>query len=532
MSKIMLLDCTLRDGGYINNWQFGKSVIREICDKLSEAKIDIIETGFLTDLAHTEDQSLYSSCREMEKRCCLGNGISLHAAMIAIGEKEMDPVSLPESDECSLDIVRITFHRTSEEIAKAEKYARCLMAKGYKVCMQPVGTTSYSDKQLIELIERINVLKPYAFYLVDTLGILCREELMRFIYLIDNNLDADIKIGFHSHNNMQMSFANAQYLVEHRSSREFIVDCSVYGMGRGAGNLCTELIAQYLNNACGTSYNMVSVLDILDNLICPIHLKHDWGYNANYYIAAVHKCHPNYASFLMNKQMLTMNEIDLILKNLPADKRDIYDKTLIDHIYYDFQNHQVDDERSIGELKKALSARKILLLAPGHSIRQYKNEINGFIERENPVIISINGSFEGYRSDFVFVSNLKRLYSLESDSLSERLILTSNLPSVVANGLYVDYSGLCDQRFEESDNSGLMLIRLMKKIGARQLYIAGFDGFSEDVRQNYYDDKMINSINPEDTEHKNNSIRRQSDLLSGEIEIITLTPSRFFDKEI
>lgn len=528
MSKIMLLDCTLRDGGYINSWHFGNSVIRDICTKLSEAKIDIIETGFLTDLTHTEDESLYSSCKEMDERCGFNNEISLHAAMIAIGEKEMDPSSLPPSSECSLDMVRLTFHRTPEEIDKADKYARILMEKGYKVCMQPVGTTSYSDKQLLELIERINRLKPYAFYLVDTLGILCRDELMRFVYLIDNNLDSDIKIGFHSHNNMQMSFANAQYLIEHRSAREFIVDCSVYGMGRGAGNLCTELIAQYLNNICGTSYNMVSVFDVLDNLIYPIHLKHTWGYNAHYYIAAVHKCHPNYASFLMNKQTLTMNEIDLILKNLPVEKRDVFDKSLIEKIYFDFQNHLVDDERSIDELKSALSGRKVLLLAPGQSIISFKEKILTFIEREAPVIISINGSFDAYKSDYIFVSNLKRMYNLEPGNLSERLILTSNLPVIVSNSIYVDYSGLCDQRFEESDNSGIMLIRLMHKAGIRKVYVAGFDGFSENIKNNYCSDKMINSVNPQNAGSKNHSIRKQAELLAKDMEIITLTPSQYF----
>lgn len=528
MNKIMLLDCTLRDGGYINNWNFGRKVISEVCEKLSEAKIEIIETGFLTDLPHTENDSLYSNCREMDDRCHFTNELSLHAAMIALGEKEMDPVSLPPCNECLLDVVRITFHRTPEEIEKAEKYARCLMEKGYKVCMQPVGTTSYSDKQLIELIERINILKPYAFYMVDTLGILFREELMRFIYLIDNNLNSDIKIGFHSHNNMQMSFSNAQYLIEHRSSREFIVDCSVYGMGRGAGNLCTELIAQYLNNTCGTSYNMVSIFDILDNYIYPINLKHDWGYNANYYIAAVHKCHPNYASFLMNKQTLTMNEIDLILRNLPLEKRDIYDKSLIEQMYHSFQNHQVDDQNSIEELGKAFSNRTILILAPGYSIIEYKAEIDEFIRENDPIIVSINGRYAGYKSDFVFVSNLKRMYNLDTEDLSGQIILTSNLPTIVSNGIYVDYSGLCDLRFEESDNSGLMLIRLLIKTKADKLFIAGFDGFSKDSRQNYYHEKMINSINPEGTDTKNDSIRRQVDLLKKEIDITTLTPSKYF----
>lgn len=528
MSRIKLLDCTLRDGGYVNSWNFGNDSIKEICTKLSEARIDIIETGFLTDIEHSDDESLYYSCEELDRKC--GNrGMSLRAAMIAIGEKEMDPVSLLPAQECGLDIVRLTFHRNEAEIAKAERYARCLMEKGYKVCMQPVGTTSYTDKQLIELIERVNLLKPYAFYLVDTLGILCRDELMRFVYLIDNNLDPGIKIGFHSHNNLQMSFANAQYIIEHRSSRQFIVDCSVYGMGRGAGNLCTELIAQYINDTCGQKYNMVSIYEILDNIVHPIQLEHSWGYNANYYIAAVHKCHPNYASYLMNKQTLTMNEIDLILKNLPSEQRDVYSKTLAEKMYYSFQNHEVDDNASISELKRMILGRKILLLAPGHSIVSSKQIVKEYIERELPVMISINGCYEGYTSDFVFVSNLKRLYGIDPDKLSAKLILTSNLPSVVSDGIYVDYAGLCDFGSEEPDNSGMMMIRLLVKIGVKEVSIAGFDGFAQDVRINYCSEKLVNSILVDKLEDKNRAIAQQISQIRQKIKIHSITKSKYFE---
>jgi len=218
MSVIKLLDCTLRDGGYINNWKFGKREISELCRCLVEARTDIIEVGFLTDLEHTEDDALYSNCEEI-RAVCNKKEKSMLAAMIALGEKEMNPELLEPAETSPLDIVRITFHRDEAEITRAISYAKCLMDKGYKVCMQPVGTTSYLDKQLIELIEKINELKPWAFYLVDTLGILCKEELLRFIYLIDYNLALGIKLGFHSHNNLQMSFANAQQIIEHHSSR-------------------------------------------------------------------------------------------------------------------------------------------------------------------------------------------------------------------------------------------------------------------------------------------------------------------------
>lgn len=532
MSKLTLLDCTLRDGGYINDWHFGRNIIPKICKKLSESGIDIIEVGFLTDIPHTENDSLYSSCEEIAERCCIDNSKSLCAAMIAIGEKEMNPQSLPLCKDCFLDIVRITFHNTSEEISKAERYAYCLMEKGYKVCMQPVGTTSYSDKQLIELIERINLLKPYAFYIVDTLGILCREELMRFIYLIDNNLDSEIKIGFHSHNNMQMSFANAQYLVEHRSSRDFIVDCSVYGMGRGAGNLCTELITQYLRNNCGATYNMLPIYEILDDIIYPIHLKYDWGYNAHYYIAATHKCHPNYATYLMNKQTLTMNEIDFILKNLPKGHKDVFDKALIKSLYYEYQNRDTDDSLVLEQLRDLFADREVLLVAPGNSIVKYRDNISSVIEEKDPIVVTINGFFDGYESDFVFISNLKRLYSLQQEKISVPLIITSNLPMAKSDCICVNYSKLCDSSFDESDNSGIMAIRLAKSVGVNKIYLAGYDGFNENVKKNYYDPNMINSVDPKKIHAKNLSIQKQIDHIRNTTELVFLTPSKYNGDEI
>ena len=526
MSKLKLLDCTLRDGGYINNWRFGKSVINAVCQNLFAANIDIIEVGFLTDRPHGSDESLYSGCEEVREKCFC-NGTSKLAAMIALGEKEFDPTDFPCCADSPLEIIRITFHQEDDEIQKAIKYAAILMEKGYKVCMQPVGTTAYSDKDLLSLIEMINQLKPYAFYLVDTLGILCREELLRFIFLIDYNLDECIKIGFHSHNNLQMSFANAQLIAEYHSAREFIIDCSVYGMGRGAGNLCTELIAQYLNGTEMSSYNMVPIYETLDTYIYPIYLVSPWGYSAHYYISAAHKCHPNYAAFLMNKQTLTMNQIDLILKNLPIVERDTYNKKLIEEMYYNFQNKSIDDSENIEELKKYLCEKNILILAPGKSISIYSKKIKEFISEFNPTTITINGSFDGYVSDFVFISNLKRLYSIDLDKIDSKMIITSNLPNIVRGGYYVDYSSLCNKEFNEPDNSGIMLIRLMRDIGIKKIYIAGFDGFDETVKNNYYTEKMMNSVNPENISDKNYSIATQLHRLEKSIDIEFLTPSKY-----
>ncbi len=534
MSNISLLDCTLRDGGYINNWEFGSHEMKKIVKHLVESKVEIIEVGFLTDMPHTADHSLFGSCKEIDA-ICKDKGASLIAAMIALGEKEIDPSSLPPKSDTSLDIVRLTFHRDDAEICRAIDFARCLMNKGYKVCMQPIGTAAYSDDALLALIRRINELSPYAFYLVDTLGSFYNDDLLRLIYLTDHNLAPEIRLGFHSHNNLQMSFSNAQKILGLRSPREFILDASLFGMGRGAGNLCTELIAKYTNSIGQSSYDIVNVLEAIENYIYPIYLHSSWGYNAHYYMAATHKCHPNYASYLMNKQTLTMNQVNLLLQNLPKESRHIFDKALMEKLYQNMQCKSFNDTDSINALSEIVKDRNILLLAPGATLVEKRRTILDFIEKNKPLIFSVNSIFPGFLENYVFISNNKRLFSLDYDSYNGKIIVTSNLPALNDNFLKVDYSKLCDYNFDEPDNAGMMLIRLLLNAGLKKVYLAGFDGFSSSESSNYYTDKMASSISRDEADRKNLSIYTQIKTLCKKITIEFVTPSiyqRIADDEV
>lgn len=122
--------------------------------------------------------------------------------------------------------------------------------------MQPVGTAFYSDMELLRLVERMNKLKPYAFYIVDTLGSMYRNDVTHRFHLINENMDPEIELGFHGHNNLQLAFSNAQVLGKIQTKRTLILDSTVYGMGRGAGNLPTELITQYINKNIASKYDV------------------------------------------------------------------------------------------------------------------------------------------------------------------------------------------------------------------------------------------------------------------------------------
>ena len=258
---VEILDCTLRDGGYVNDWRFGRKVIAAVLDKLDQAKIDIIECGFLTRMVKERDCSLFGSVADIKEMLPQEKN-SMYVAMIAIGEKELHPSELQPYDGSSIEGIRLTFHK--KEIPQAFEWAGIIMEKGYKVFMQPVGTVFYSDIELLQLVEKINLLNPYAFYIVDTLGSMYRNEVSHRFYLIDENMNPEIRLGFHGHNNLQLAFSNAQILGKIQTKRTLILDSSVYGMGRGAGNLPTELITQYINKNIESRYDVTMVMDIYD----------------------------------------------------------------------------------------------------------------------------------------------------------------------------------------------------------------------------------------------------------------------------
>ena len=195
----------------------------------------------------------------------------MYVAMIAIGEKELDPLKLEPYRGTGIEGIRLTFHK--KEISQAVSWAQILMEKGYRVFMQPVGTVFYSDMELLQLVERINELSPYAFYIVDTLGSMYRNDVSHRFYVIDKNMKPGIHIGFHGHNNLQLAFSNAQILGKIQTKRTLILDASVYGMGRGAGNLPTELITQYINRNIASRYDVSMVMGIYDEYIAPIRKK-------------------------------------------------------------------------------------------------------------------------------------------------------------------------------------------------------------------------------------------------------------------
>lgn len=524
MKEVKLLDCTLRDGGYVNHWKFGKETICNILDRLSQSEVDLVECGFLTEMYKDPDHTLFANADQINDYLKNPNPNTMYVAMIAIGEKEIHPEKLCDAKDTILDGIRLTFH--PEETKKAFEWAGILKKKGYQVFIQPVGSACYDDVTILDLIKKVNNLLPYAFYIVDTLGAMSIKDMMHMLHLVDKNLDPAIALGYHSHNNLQLAFANAQRMVEFDFKRTILIDCSVYGMGRGAGNLCTELMMDYLKKNQDAHYDVVPILEIVDNDLMTIYLQHPWGYSVAYFLASAFACHPNYVSYFLGKQNMQVRTIRSLLQQIPTEYRLVYHPEIIDEIYRNYQINAIDDSKEISWIRKLLKGKKILLLAPGKSIKSKRKAINAYIDEHHPFVIATN-FIPNVPVDAYFVANQKRYERIRDVLPVERTIFTSNIKDLPEGAHVVNYSELLNAGKDVFDSSGMMLIKLLIRGKVKQISIAGMDGFRKNPQENYFENQFLYQIEKEDIKQKNLQMQEQIKLFRKEIGIHFITPSKY-----
>lgn len=528
MENVQVLDCTLRDGGYLLDKKFGDKNIHGIVDGLIETRIDIIEIGFLQNDGFGEGKTVFLNSKDAEAYIPLERNKSIFTAFADCSRYDIN--NLDDRTGRSFDAVRECFYKWEQD--DAIENCKKINEKGYLCFVQPVDVLGYTDKELIELIEKINMVEVYCFSIVDTFGSMYEDDLNRIFSLVHNNLRPDCKIGFHSHNNLQMSSALSQKFISlAQGKREIIVDTTISGMGRGAGNTPTELITQYLIEKFHASYEMDALLDVIDNYMRNIRSQAEWGYNTDFYLAGVYSAHVNNISYLLKKNSIRAKDLRYILNKVDIKKRKRYDYDLLDQIYCDYVETDIDDSLAIRDLKEMLSHKKIAVIAAGKSVDEEQEKINQYIEDQNAIVISINGLYKDVKTDFIYISNAKRYKSWNYDLSSTPCIMTSNIKTVADK----DYEFIVSLRrlikcgWENMDNSLILLLRLLNELDVESIGIAGFDGY--ELNHNYAIESMEYHITTNDVIRINSELEDMFvDFLKNkkkELKVEFITKSRF-----
>lgn len=530
--KVQLLDCTLRDGAYIVDAKFGTPAIKGIIKKLQDANVDIIECGWLKDTLHEHGTSFFHVPKDIEPYMMKRRDDITYVAMIDWDRYNLE--NLPKNDGKSLDAVRVVFPhgKYNEGIAVGMDIAK----KGYKVFFQAANTLAYSDTELVQMAEKMNLANPVAVSVVDTFGAMYQEDLERIVMILHNNLNPDIKLGFHSHNNQQLSFALTMRFVElsKNLNRECIVDASLCGMGRGAGNATTELVANYLNIKQNCNYDMNQIMDAIDMYMQYFQENYTWGYSTPYFIAGMYCCHVNNITYLLKNHRTNSLDMRNIIESLSPVERRKYDYDLLEEKYIENQNRIVNDDMIVEELEIALKDRKVLLIAPGKSSDTEYAKIMEYIQKYNPIIIGVNAINPRYQFDYLYLMNIVR-YNYAKEvypkifSNTKKILLSNIKTKSDDTELIVNFNRVIKRGYEHFDNAVINVLRLLDKLHVKNVSIAGFDGFKNKYNESYADISLP-TLNPD---NKWDELNEEIDEMfqnfenSAKIEINFLTDSIF-----
>lgn len=325
--NIDLLDCTLRDGGIVIGFDYGLPRMQRIKAVLEESGVEYIETGYIDEKKGSP-----------EGRTCFDNEVSIERTLLSSGKKPgtsylamidygtFDVNRLHDRSAAGIDGIRLAFHK--EHRMEAVEWGKTILSKGYDLYIQPMVSTRYSDEEYKELIRRCNgeLAGAKGFYLVDSFGQMDNMTLLRMLETADQYVSMTMKLGFHAHNNRQMAYSNALTFVDFNAAHDLMLDSSILGMGKGAGNLCTELIEETLIRE-GKSYNTNAVYEAISEYFAGQQAKTPWGYSLDYYLASLYTCTPSYIKIFTADERVTTDILIDLLKNMPDEKRAACDRS-------------------------------------------------------------------------------------------------------------------------------------------------------------------------------------------------------------
>lgn len=287
--QIKVLDCTIRDGGLINNHYFTDEFVRAVYQALSQSGIDYMEMGYRSsrEFFPPEDYGAWKYCDD-HKISEIIDGIesdlklSIMVDAHRVKEQEFAPAS-----ESPVDMIRVATY--VKDVDKAIELTQRCHDLGYETTVNVMAISKEIEWDLVEAIKQLGQCPVDVVYVVDSFGALYCEQIEYLVKLYREHLPENIEIGIHCHNNQQLAFSNTIEGIIHNAN---YVDGSLLGIGRGPGNCCLELLLGFLKNP---KFKLSPVLKILQDYMLPMREEIEWGYIIPYMLTGILNEHPRAA---------------------------------------------------------------------------------------------------------------------------------------------------------------------------------------------------------------------------------------------
>ncbi len=287
--QIKVLDCTIRDGGLMNNHDFNDAFVRAVFKAVSEAGIDYMEIGYKNSkkLFPGDQYGLWKFCHDDDIRRVTEGIKSNTKISVMVDVDRVDVNDVKPKKESPVDMIRVASY--VKDVDKAIFLANHFAGKGYETAVTLMAISKVNDAELKECFAQLEKeCRCNVVYLVDSNGALYQETTESLVKKAKEIIGTK-EIGFHAHNNQQLAFSNTIEAIIHNAN---YVDSTVYGLGRAAGNCPTELLLGFLKNP---KFNIRPILDLISKEFIPLREKIEWGYVIPYAITGILDEHPRSA---------------------------------------------------------------------------------------------------------------------------------------------------------------------------------------------------------------------------------------------
>lgn len=530
----------------MNKWDFNPAVVRASYYAAVKSGADYFEAGYrfpatidgLGEFAYCDDDYMMSLLKVSEK-CKL-------TVMIDAGKCDSTLLSECKPDLTPFRAVRVASY--PYELEKAISLVEDLKMKGYEVFLNLMATSEITDEQYAVLESWDNKSYLNAIYFADSFGAFVPSDISFYIEKLKNMKFKDI--GFHPHNNLQMAFANSLKAIEEGVT---YIDASIYGMGRGAGNLPIEILIGYLEKKVNKKYNVVPCLDVIERYFVDIFNELNWGYRLESLLGGLKNVHPYYVDDIFKRHSYTVSEIwnalDIVREKCPISYSDdrledvlgerLYSPLSKGKAYEAFQKIQSElkvikseDSFVVGKLdfQNKHKGKKFIIIANGPTIVECKDEIEKFMKHtEDSVTIGVNYLHDTFVPDYHLFVNRKRFLKYARFVNSKSLLLVpSFFGRKIVQENYIGESSFFD--IESVDDANVLPIEgttqkvmhlnvaisamlIAFQMGASEIYVVGMDGYNSES-----DERMIYFYNEDDVPDEKEVACLRYEKLSEEIE--------------
>ncbi len=521
----VLIDCTLRDGGYHNAWDFPVDLIEEYLRAMAAISVDVVELGFRS----VEEEGFRGGCAFTTDRFIEGltipDGMTI-GVMVNAGElvrstdgivAAVDGLFAPASES------RVSFVRLASHLAELDGALEAtvrLRELGYRVGVNLMQIADRTDDEVEEVARRAAACPPDVLYFADSLGSMDPDQTAHIVGVLRRAWDGPL--GIHTHDNMGRALVNSLRALDEGVSW---LDATVTGMGRGPGNARTEHLVVEVAERRGRQLDIGPLVALVERRFRPMQAEYGWGTNTYYYLAGKYGIHPTYVQSMLADSRYAEEDVLAVLEYLrrAGGKKFSVEALETGRNFYDSQPSGTWAPAGL------IRGRDVLVLGSGPGVATHRAALVDFIESVRPVVVAFNADsvLDDRLVDLRVASHPYRLLSNAAahHKLPQPLVTPfSMLPDAVRDPLegkeVLDFGlAVRPDTFEFSEQHCVLptsltvayALAVAASGGATRILLAGFDGYSADDPRNLEVDHLLAGFSATD----------------GAPEVLAITPSRY-----